>query len=150
MIKTYIIKIQSRNLIHYHRLLAMIPKNKDPWQDHPIKKRIVHNDWRNYLEYYNGFIYYLYFLICKNSEQFKFDIQYRRRFSILLWNHTKKVVLITNEKIQKSYPLYHLTPKGQCFNFEAKKKCWVSSKVSKILKTLIFSKDEEQNILSFF
>ena len=37
MIKTYIIKIQSRNLMHYHRLLAMIPKNKDPWQDYPIK-----------------------------------------------------------------------------------------------------------------
>ena len=37
MIKTYIVKIQSRNLIHYHRLLAMIPKNKDPWQDHRIK-----------------------------------------------------------------------------------------------------------------
>ena len=29
MIMTYIIKIQSRNLIYYHRLLAMIPKNKD-------------------------------------------------------------------------------------------------------------------------
>ena len=37
MIKTYIIKIQSRNLIHNNRLLAMIPKNKDPWQDHPLK-----------------------------------------------------------------------------------------------------------------
>ena len=37
MIKTYIIKIQSRNLIHDNRLLAMIPKIKDPWQDHPVK-----------------------------------------------------------------------------------------------------------------
>ena len=37
MIKTCIIKIQSRNLIHYHRLLTMIPKNKNPWQNHPIK-----------------------------------------------------------------------------------------------------------------
>ena len=37
MIKTYMVKIQSRNLIHYHRQLAMIPKNKDPGQDHPIK-----------------------------------------------------------------------------------------------------------------
>ena len=43
MIKTYIIKIQSRNLIHDHRLLAapkisfqMIAKNKDPYQDHPV------------------------------------------------------------------------------------------------------------------
>ena len=41
MIKTYIIKIQSRNLIHDNRLLAIpkisfhtIPKNKDP---HPVK-----------------------------------------------------------------------------------------------------------------
>ena len=37
MIKTCIIKIHSGNLIHYHKLLAMIPKNKDPWQNHPIK-----------------------------------------------------------------------------------------------------------------
>ena len=37
MIKMYIIKSQSRNLIHDDRLLAMIPKNKDPWQDHPVK-----------------------------------------------------------------------------------------------------------------
>ena len=44
MIKTYIIKILSRNLIHDYRLLAvlkvsfqMIPKNKDPKQDHPVK-----------------------------------------------------------------------------------------------------------------
>ena len=37
MIKTYNIKIQSRNLIHDNRLFAMIPKNKDHWQDHPVK-----------------------------------------------------------------------------------------------------------------
>ena len=37
MIKTNIIKIQSRNLIHSHRQLALIPKNKDPSQDHAFK-----------------------------------------------------------------------------------------------------------------
>ena len=44
MIKTYIIKIQSRNLIHDNRLLTvqkisfrMISKNKNPYQDHPVK-----------------------------------------------------------------------------------------------------------------
>ena len=36
--KDLFIKIQSRNLIHDNKLLAMIPKNKDPWQDHPDKK----------------------------------------------------------------------------------------------------------------
>ena len=36
-IKGDIIKILSRNLIHDNRLLAMIPKNTDPWQDHPVK-----------------------------------------------------------------------------------------------------------------
>ena len=37
MIKTYIIKIQSQNLIQDNGLLAMIPKDEDPWQDHPVK-----------------------------------------------------------------------------------------------------------------
>ena len=37
MIKCYIIKIQSRNLIHDNRLLAVIPPKKDPGQDHPVK-----------------------------------------------------------------------------------------------------------------